>query len=363
MSQANVVQDEALKEAVMRDELDAARAALQAGADVNGWMPVHQCMLLGAAANGSDTMIDLLLEYGANPLATDRDGKNVYHKLAEGMPLDDARRACAVRRLKHVGPNPDDPSEKWSDAALHLAAERDMPEVCHALVVDCGADVDVTNNAGETPVHVAVGANREAALHDLLLLGASLEYEDGRGLTPLTLADEEANAAVKTVLRRYMDWPVPDVTQANLADDPSLLQNPKFWQQAEQALAALEQQGTPLSRARLSAANPEGGTPLHLAWRCGKLGVALEHMQAHEGRITAAELRDAEGKQTPLCKLLVEAEAAASLFREAQWQDAEPDELRATYAALPPHAQEHVPNYRQLLHRVEIQQNQQARGR
>lgn len=367
----NIVLDEALKDAVMRDEPDAAREALAAGADANGWMPVHQHLLLGAAANGSPEVIGLLLEYGANPLATDRDGKNAYHKLAEGMPLDDARRAQAIRRLKRVGPDPDDPVTKWSDTALHKAAANDLPEICRALVVDCGADVNAVDASGETPAHTAVAANREAALYELLLLGADIECTDARGLTISTLADEEANGAVKSILHRYISLPVPDVTQDALmkavrdtAQQPPLLHNPKFWQQAEQALGTLERQGTPLDIDMLcDRPGKEGGAPIHMAWRCGKLDAVLAHVQRHHGPITAAHLRDDEGKPTALCRLLTEAEAAGAICREAYWRGQAPETLKDTYMALPEAARQHVPNYRQLLCRAEMEQRQLQRGR
>jgi len=44
---------------------------------------------------------------------------------------------------------------------LHLAAMAGRLEVCRMLVEDLGADVDIRNNDGQTPLHIAAIHNRD----------------------------------------------------------------------------------------------------------------------------------------------------------------------------------------------------------
>lgn len=360
VSHEQIVLDEALKEALQQDDVDAARLALEKGADANGWVPVHECMLLGAAANGSAEMIELLLEFGANPLATDRDNKNAYHKLAQAaMPLSDARCAKAIRTLKDVGPYVEDAPNERNETPLHYAAVLDLPECSRALVVDCGAELDSADMNGNTPAHRAVEKNNTAVLYELLLLGADVHVANGDGLDVSALAATGKHTEALGVLEHFAALPQVDVTQPDLLHvlhrEKALL-NPKFWQQAEQALATLEVQDTPLSLDMLNARDANGQTPLEFAYRCGKLDAMLAHVNK-QGHVRSQDLRSAEGKPTAFCTLMVESGKVGNLFREEQWKTADAASLREAYAALPAEGRKQVRNYYQLQSRVEMAQN------
>lgn len=360
VSHEQIVLDEALKEALQQDDVDTARRALEKGADANGWVPVHECMLLGAAANGSAEMIELLLEFGANPLATDRDNKNAYHKLAQAaMPLSDARCAKAIRALKDVGPYVEDAPNERNETPLHYAAVLDLPDCSRALVVDCGAELDSTDMNGNTPAHRAVEKNNTAVLYELLLLGTDIGAQNRDGLDVTAFAQEGKHTEALGVLEHFAALPEVDVTQSDLLaalDAGNGLLNPKFWQQAEQAIATLEEQDTPLSLEALNARDAMGQTPLQFAYRCGKLDVVLEHI-GKQGHVRPQDLRSAEGKPTAFCELLVENGKVGGLFREEQWKSADVASLRDAYAALPPEGRKQVRNYYQLQSRVEMAQN------
>lgn len=359
-SHEQIVLDETLKEALQQDDVAAARCALEKGADANGWVPVHEHMLLGAAANGSAEMIGLLLEFGANPLATDRDNKNAYHKLAQAaMPLSDARCAKAIRRLKDVGPYVEDAPNERNETPLHYTAVLDLPECSRALVVDCGAELDSADMNGNTPAHRAVEKNNTAVLYELLLLGADVHVANRDGLDVTALAEAGKHTEALGVLEHFAALPHVDVTQPDLLHalqtEQGLL-NPKFWQQAEQGLATLEAQGTPLSLEMLNARDANGQTPLEFAYRCGKLDAVVAHV-GKQGHVRPQDLRNAEGKPTAFCALMVENEKIGSLFREEQWKTADAASLRDAYAALPPEGRQQVRNYYQLQTRMEMAQN------
>jgi len=83
--------------------------------------------------------------------------------------------------------------------AAGLGRNRSTPETEPAaieavrLCLDRGADINATNAAGQTAVHIAVG-NSDAVLQLLAERGARLDLKDKQGKTPLDLAQDEPAA-------------------------------------------------------------------------------------------------------------------------------------------------------------------------
>ena len=80
---------------------------------------------------------------------------------------------------------------------VHTAAKRgNMAEL--ELVAEYASErMNETNSYGYTPLHMAAGNGREAAVR-VLLAGANVNKTDNRGKTPLSFA---ANVRVKQLLR------------------------------------------------------------------------------------------------------------------------------------------------------------------
>lgn len=72
------------------------------------------------------------------------------------------------------------------DTPLHLAAQEGHRHTCF-LLVQSGADADVKNKFGETPLHYAT---KLSVIRLLLRHGARVTEEDSRGRTPLQAAEE-----------------------------------------------------------------------------------------------------------------------------------------------------------------------------
>jgi cytohesin len=154
-----------LHEAALRDNTDAAKEALAAGADPNakdgirGQAPLHI-----SAGMGSVEIAKLLIVRGADVQARDNYG---------------------------VTP-------------LHYAAGADSKGVV-ALLLGGGAKTDPVvppsiSHRGQTPLHFAADANAADCAELLLAKGANANARDAKGKTPLYLAAEKNALAVARVL-------------------------------------------------------------------------------------------------------------------------------------------------------------------
>lgn len=73
-------------------------------------------------------------------------------------------------------------------SALHLAAGRGYNALCQVLVTAGEADVNLQDNLGRSPLHMATFNGRLAVVRDLLRLGARVDMADAEGNLPLHFA-------------------------------------------------------------------------------------------------------------------------------------------------------------------------------
>lgn len=73
-------------------------------------------------------------------------------------------------------------------SALHLAAYLGKASVIRLLLSTCPEAVDLTNNDGETPLHIAASEGRFEAVVELLRAGANTLLQDVDGRTVLNIA-------------------------------------------------------------------------------------------------------------------------------------------------------------------------------
>lgn len=116
----------------------------------------------------------------------------------------------AVLRLLELGADINVQSSKGK-TALHCAAKAGFLKVINVLIEN-GANIDATDNNGETPLYEAIRStikNREkqrAALEALLTQGANPNVKNRRGLTPLQAAQQMRRADAEKVvalLKKY----------------------------------------------------------------------------------------------------------------------------------------------------------------
>lgn len=113
-----------------------------------------------------------------------------------------------IQRLLQMGANPNVPASNGI-TAIHTAGEHDVTGQIVSILVDAGANINLQNLQGWTPLHVAVdmaidGANQQnlsdidwSTVKMMLNLGADPDLRDLHGVTVADLASSYGSKALK----------------------------------------------------------------------------------------------------------------------------------------------------------------------
>ena len=186
--------------AAQYNNLEGVKDLLRRGASPhirsnNGQTPMMTA--IARAHQGNERIVRVLLEAGTNPdEGDDRDSAPVPRAAQNNQPR-------VLEVLLEFGADPHWQSRnKFS--ALHLAA-KNSPEAVR-LLVEAGVDVNIPDRRGYTPLHWALDVNNadhdlvSRVFDELLALGAEL-IPDPAGNTLLELAEAGGNRAVAAKLR------------------------------------------------------------------------------------------------------------------------------------------------------------------
>ncbi|KAH1278054.1 hypothetical protein KXX33_001670 [Aspergillus fumigatus] len=172
-----------------------AKRLIEKGADVNardnqlGITPLH-C----AAHRGNEEMVELLLDYKAEINAICKNGNTAMHYAAEQgkrkvIKILQARRASS-RVVNRQGLT-----------ALHSAIGTAYDEATVPLLIKTRSDMDYPNViTGDTALHIAIELRRQRIVLFLLEKGANPNVPNNKGLTPLQLAAKTDNCEALSVL-------------------------------------------------------------------------------------------------------------------------------------------------------------------
>jgi len=167
--------------------IGAARARLNAGANVNARDPRGRSPLMAAVAHGRRAMVDLLIQHGANVNAVGRGGE---------------------------------------DTPLILAASEGHAIIGRALL-RAGARVNHQNNYGDTALIVASAGGELSMVKELIRAGANVNLRDEDGHTALYYAETRGHRRCANYLRAHstrlenFNWN----SQGNLIPMPNKLRN------------------------------------------------------------------------------------------------------------------------------------------
>jgi hypothetical protein len=206
-------------------DVDGVEAALAAGESVatrgqHDWTPLHwSCRNASENPEAAVAVTRALLAAGAEVGSCERQGRRPLHLAARSGEVS------LVEVLLEAGA--DLTAREWerSWTALHLAARGDAGDVIRTLV-EAGARVDVRDLNGASPLHRAAENGAGEAVRVLLDLGASPAATDMIGSSPLRYAREGGHfeAAVHLEAREAPDYSGPDgLRSASEAGDPVAL--------------------------------------------------------------------------------------------------------------------------------------------
>ena len=179
---------DALIEAAKRGDVQQARVLLDQGVRVDTLDSSRRTPLMWTARNGHSSLVDLLIDRGANVSAVAAHGDTVLCYAISCCEKPGS--ADIVTKLLDNGADPNaKPHDGWTP--LMLAASRDRSDLLNLLLA-AGAEIDTQRPNGYTALMLAAAGGLTAALQTLLKRGADLTKKTRGGKTALNLAEDEA---------------------------------------------------------------------------------------------------------------------------------------------------------------------------
>lgn len=226
--------------AAQEEKLSAAKLALKLDPScVNQYVSCEGTALHVAVFEGYESMVEFLLDQGADPNATDPNAAaggtaatplqialaNIVEVQLMQVCPDDEIEVGVVTLLLRRGADPNGICEHGMNALLH-AARLGLPSIVAAILDTGKIDIDSRTASGSTALHIAVGRAETGGVAELLLargidvnatnnLGQSALFQcRHRGVTELLLGSGADVGVVdqfgRTVLHYLADWVHPE---------------------------------------------------------------------------------------------------------------------------------------------------------
>ena len=179
----------------MRGNIDTVRLLLLFGADTKVKNSRAVENLAGSLLMRQEAMTQMLVDRIASIKEWDFSGKTVLHYAAVSSLETDLYGSTPV----HVAIKPPGTFSKFrhgTGKAFRIVR----------LLVDAGADVETSDDGGQTPLHLAAQTADELSVQVLLDLGADIKAQDDKGLLPLDHAAISGSLPVfKLLCKRWSD--------------------------------------------------------------------------------------------------------------------------------------------------------------
>jgi ankyrin repeat protein len=190
--------------AAARDDADAVRDQLAAGAPVNLRTPQGDTLLHVALHAQSLRVIELLLARGADAAAADKRGRSV-------IGLSIARKTPELLQLLLKSGVSADAHAAGEVAPLLLSAAAGNVAAAQTLLAS-RARVNVADATGQTPLLLAAASGNSAMVELLLSGGADVRQRNQRGQSALWLAARAGNVEVaQRLINAHADVDTADV--------------------------------------------------------------------------------------------------------------------------------------------------------
>lgn len=172
--------------ACIRNRPDVVSALIQEGYCVNAKIGKIDSYLRIALDFGNIPVAHLLLELGADSFSMNIDGKT---PMEAALSKNKPRRTCAsaVRLLFEAGVSLNDCAlQETLERPLHIAIRNNLPSVV-SFLLQKGADGNIIDRQGSTPLHYACSLDRVDIIKLLTLHNVNLYVENAGGDTPLSI--------------------------------------------------------------------------------------------------------------------------------------------------------------------------------
>ena len=172
------------------NETDKVAALLGRGMDANTSDQAGTTLLMIAARNGNEALLELLLKNRVNAMRQNSYGDSAILLAAMGG------RVAVLKRLVEYGV----PISGAGWHPLHYAAFAGHFEIVEFLLTK-GALVDAKAPNGQTPLMLAAGQGHAACVRILIDSGADLAITDPDGRTALNIAEQKGMSEIVELLR------------------------------------------------------------------------------------------------------------------------------------------------------------------
>ena len=151
------------------------------GKDDSGWTP----LMIAASVKDGDTIVDLLLQKGADVNRKNNNGQTAMHFVASKNNLEVARKL-----FENKPPASARVRDKRGQYALHRAAAVGSVAMVNLLLKN-HSPLNATDTAGYTALHHAVAEGHGDVAVALLRAGAETDKRDSDGQLALDLAPDK----------------------------------------------------------------------------------------------------------------------------------------------------------------------------
>ncbi len=190
---ADLAPDDQLLEALRNDDLAALDAAIANGADVDldiGYPVVHL-----AAEKGSVDFVERLLEAGADQNVAGNNGHSALTRAAVNGHVD------VMDLLIDAGADLDSRDEQYGRTIIMTVIDMAPNSDVVDLLIEAGSDLDAADQRGETALAAAAFMGRPELAQRLVDGGANVNVVNNDGVSPLAWAESQGNDAAATILR------------------------------------------------------------------------------------------------------------------------------------------------------------------
>jgi uncharacterized protein len=186
--------------AVAKGDLEQVTKLIAHGANLEERDAHERTPLLVAAHLSHDDVAEVLLEAGANPNALDAQRYDLITIAAVNNDVE------MIKLGLEYGADPTNTTSPYDGTALIAAAHLGHVETVQTLI-DAGAPLDHINNLGWTALIEAIvlgdgGERHRAVVIALVEAGADVNLADGSGKTPLALAMDRSYKAIVEILKQ-----------------------------------------------------------------------------------------------------------------------------------------------------------------